>query len=216
MKSILVIGMGRFGTYLAHNLASMGNQVMVVDKDEDIIERLAPHFTDALAGDCAQEEVLKEIGVNNFDVVFVTMGSSFQSSLEVSALAKDLGAKHVVSMSGSEIQSKFLLRNGADEVIYPERDTAERIAVRASANNVFDYIELTPEYSIYEIPPMEAWLGKTIAQCNVRTKYHISILATKQNGVTSLLPPADHLFVPSEHLMVIGRHEDIQRVLKRI
>ena len=117
MKSILVIGMGRFGTYLAHNLASMGNQVMVVDKDEDIIERLAPHFTDALAGDCAQEEVLKEIGVNNFDVGFVTMGSSFQSSLEVSALAKDLGAKHVVSMSGSEIQSKFLLRNGADEVI---------------------------------------------------------------------------------------------------
>ena len=110
MKSILVIGMGRFGTYLAQNLADMGNQVMVVDKDEDIIERLAPRFTDALAGDCSQEEVLKEIGVNNFDVVFVTMGASFQSSLEVSALAKDLGAKHVVSMSGSEIQSKFLLR----------------------------------------------------------------------------------------------------------
>ena len=216
MKSILVIGMGRFGRHLSRKLTELGNEVMVVDEREEAISELVNDVTSAQIGDCTREDVLRSLGVTNFDVCFVCVGSDFQASLEITALLKDLGARRVISKASRDIHAKFLLRNGADEVIYPERDTAERIAVRVSANNVFDYIELTPEYSIYEIPPMEAWLGKTIAQCNVRTKYHISILATKQNGVTSLLPPADHLFVPSEHLMVIGRHEDIQRVLKRI
>lgn len=216
MKSILVIGMGRFGRHLSRKLMELGNEVMIVDEHEEAISELVGDVTSAQIGDCTREDVLRSLGVTNFDVCFVCVGADFQASLEITALLKDLGARRVISKASRDIHAKFLLRNGADEVIYPERDTAERIAVRASANNVFDYIELTPEFSIYEIPPMEAWLGKTIAQCNVRTKYHISILATKQNGVTSLLPPADHLFVPSEHLMVIGRHEDIQRVLKRI
>ena len=216
MKSILVIGMGRFGRHLSRKLTELGNEVMVVDEREEAISELVNDVTSAQIGDCTREDVLRSLGVTNFDVCFVCVGSDFQASLEITALLKDLGARRVISKASRDIHAKFLLRNGADEVIYPERDTAERIAVRASASNGGDYIELRPECSVYAIPPMEAWLGKTIAQCNVRTKYHISILATKQNGVTSLLPPADHLFVPSEHLMVIGRHEDIQRVLKRI
>lgn len=216
MKSILVIGLGRFGRHLCQKFMSLNNEVMIVDRDEAAVTALASEVTSAQIADCTDESVLRTLGVQNFDLCFVCIGTDFQSSLLITVMLKDLGARRVISKASRDIHAKFLLRNGADEVIYPERDTAERIAVRASANNVFDYIELTPEYSIYEIPPMEAWLGKTIAQCNVRTKYHISILATKQNGVTSLLPPADHLFVPSEHLMVIGRHEDIQRVLKRI
>ncbi len=216
MKSILVIGMGRFGRHLSRKLMELGNEVMVVDEDEEIISELMHDVTSAQIGDCTKEEVLRSLGVTNFDLCFVCIGSDFQASLEVTALLKELGARRVLAKASRDIHAKFLLRNGADEVVYPERDMAERLAVRASANNVFDYIELTPEFSIYEIPPMDAWLGKTIAQCNVRNKYHISILAVKQNGETALLPAADHLFTPSEHLMVIGRHDDIQRVLKRI
>ena len=142
MKSILVIGMGRFGTYLALKLTELGNQVMIADKNEDTVNRLAHNFTDAVIGDCSREEVLAEIGINNFDICFVTMGESFQSSLEVTSLLKDMGAKHVVAMSGSEIQSKFLLRNGADEVVYPEKDLAFKTAVRYNADNIFDFIQL--------------------------------------------------------------------------
>ena len=207
MKSILVIGMGRFGTYLAHNLASMGNQVMVVDKDEDIIERLAPHFTDALAGDCAQEEVLKEIGVNNFDVVFVTMGSSFQSSLEVSALAKDLGAKHVVSMSGSEIQSKFLLRNGADEVIYPQKDMALKTAV-----NIFDFIQLDNDNGIFELAIPKEWVGKDVVSANIRKEYNLNVLAVKKGGKETLLAIAGYVFSEDDHVVVAGSFKDVERL----
>ena len=145
MKSILVIGMGRFGTYLALKLTELGNQVMIADKNEETVNRLAHHFTDAVIGDCSREEVLAEIGVNNFDICFVTMGESFQSSLEVTSLLKDMGAKHVVSKSGSEIQSKFLLRNGADEVVYPEKDLAFKTAVRYNADNIFDFINAMDE-----------------------------------------------------------------------
>ena len=138
MKSILVIGMGRFGTYLAKKLSDLGNQVMIADKDEELINRLSPHFVDAIIGDCSREEVLEEIGVDNFDICFVTMGKSFQPSLEVTALLKDMGAKHVVSVSGSEIQSKFLLRNGADEVIYPQMDMVGKDVVSADIRRAYD------------------------------------------------------------------------------
>lgn len=214
MKSILVIGMGRFGTYLAQNLADMGNQVMVVDKDEDIIERLAPRFTDALAGDCSQEEVLKEIGVNNFDVVFVTMGASFQSSLEVSALAKDLGAKHVVSMSGSEIQSKFLLRNGSDEVIYPQKDMALKTAVRYNAENIFDFIQLDNDNGIFELAIPEEWVGKDVVSANIRKEYNLNVLAVKKGGVETVLAIAGYVFAPQDHVIVAGSFKDVERLKK--
>ena len=159
MKSILVIGMGRFGTYLALKLTELGNQVMIADKNEDTVNRLAHNFTDAVIGDCSREEVLAEIGINNFDICFVTMGESFQASLEVTSLLKDMGAKHVVSMSGSEIQSKFLLRNGADEVVYPEKDLAFKTAVRYNADNIFDFIQLGADYGVFEIKVPEEWAG---------------------------------------------------------
>ena len=215
MKSILVIGMGRFGTYLAQNLADMGNQVMVVDKDADIIERLAPRFTDALCGDCAQEEVLKEIGINNFDVVFVTMGSSFQSSLEVSALAKELGAKHVVSMSGSEIQSKFLLRNGADEVIYPQKDMALKTAVRYNAENIFDFIQLDSDNGILELAIPEEWVGKDVVSANIRKEYNLNVLAVKKGGHDTTLALAGYVFTAQDHVVVAGAFKDVQKLKKK-
>ena len=215
MKSILIIGMGRFGHHLAKNFLEHGHDVMIVDADEEKLEDLAPYATSTKIGDCTKEEVLKSIGIRNFDVVFVCIGTNFQSSLEITSLLKENGAKYVVSKATRDIQAKFLLRNGADEVIYPDRDIAEKVAVRYSANHVFDYIELNDEYSIFEIPVAEEWIGKTIREVNFRAKYKVSILGIKMNGNTRLLPMADHEFNDKEHLMVIGRIEDVERLLKK-
>ncbi|MDD2573648.1 MAG: TrkA family potassium uptake protein [Bacillota bacterium] len=216
MKTILVIGIGRFGKHLSRKLIKIGNEVMVVDKDEEKLSELLPLAASAQIGDCTKEEVLRSLGISNFDLCFVCVGSSFQNSLEITSLLKDLGAKYVISKASRDIHIKFLLRNGADEVIDPEKDIAEKLAVRCSANNIFDYIELTKDISIYEIPPAESWIGKSIKEVNFRAKYHVSILATKVDDKISLLPSADYIFRPDEHLMVIGRHSDVERILRLI
>ena len=148
MKSILIIGMGRFGHHLCQNLAALGNDVMVVDQKEEVLEDLLPIVTSAKIGDCTNEAVLRSLGIANFDICFVCIGTNFQSSLEITSLVKELGGRRVISKANRDIHAKFLLRNGADEVIYPDRDIAEKMAMRYSANHVFDYIELTQEYSI--------------------------------------------------------------------
>ena len=215
MKSILIIGIGRFGQHLCTNLVKLGNDVMIVDQNEEKLTELLPIATSAKIGDCTKEEVLKSLGVGNFDVCVVCIGTNFQSSLEITSLLKELGAKYVISRATRNVQAKFLLRNGADEVIYPERDIAEKLAVRVTANHVFDYIEMG-DYGIYEIPPHKDWIGKSIKEVNFRVKYHVSILGTKENGETSLLPPADHIFKEEEHLMVIGKNEDVEFILKHL
>ena len=216
MKSILIIGMGKFGHHLCRNLAELGNEIMIVDQREEVLEDLLPVVTSAKIGDCTNEEVLRSLGVANFDLCFVCIGTNFQSSLEITSLVKEMGAKYVISKANRDIHAKFLLKNGADEVIYPDRDIAEKLAVRHSANHVFDYIELPDDYAIYEIPPLPEWLGKSIREVNFRVKYRVSILGTKKAEAVSLLPPADHIFKADEHLMVIGRGEDVERILKHI
>ncbi len=161
MKTVLIIGLGRFGRHLATRMAKLGNEVMVVDQDAEVVEKLLPIVTDGKIGDCTDEEVLRSLGVNNYDICFVCTGSSFQSSLEITDQLKVLGAKKVISKADRDIQAKFLLKNGADEVVYPNRDIAEKMAVRCSMNNVFDYVELSQGYSIYEIPPLPKWVGRT-------------------------------------------------------
>ncbi|MBM7686720.1 potassium channel family protein [Defluviitalea raffinosedens] len=216
MKSFLVIGIGRFGKHLSRKLVELGNEVMIVDKNEENIRELLPIVTNAQIGDCTKEEVLRSLGIDNYDVCFVCVENDFQSSLEITNLLKDLGAKYVISKSSRDIHTKFLLRNGADEVIDPERNIAEKLAVRCSANHVFDYIGLTDDVSIYEIPPAESWIGRSIKEINFRTKYRVSILATKAGGSISFLPAADHIFKPEEHLLVIGRRNDVEKILKLI
>lgn len=215
MKSILVIGMGRFGKHLCQSLVKNGNDVMAVDENEENLEDILSLVTSAKIGDCTKEEVLKSFGVSNFDICFVCIGTNFQSSLEITSLLKDLGAPYVISKATRDIQAKFLLRNGADEVVYPDRDIAKRIAVKVSTNHVYDYMEMG-EYSIYEIQPLEEWIGRSIKEVNFRVAYNASILGIKQDGHTSLLPDADHRFIKEEHLMVIGKKEDIERILKRL
>ena len=157
MKTVLIIGMGRFGQHLCRKMLKLNNEVMIVDRNEEAMEDLLPLVTNAKIGDCTNEEVLHSLGIGNFDLCFVCIGTNFQSSLEITSLLKEAGAKYVISKATRDIQAKFLLRNGADAVVYPEKDIAERIAVRYSADNVFDYIELDEEYSIYEIPPLREW-----------------------------------------------------------
>lgn len=215
MKSVLIIGLGRFGQHLCRKMAELENEIMVIDVKEENVEAMMPLVTNAQIGDCTNVEVLKSIGVSNFDLCFVCIGTNFQSSLEITSLLKENGAKYVVSKATRDIQAKFLLHNGADEVIYPDRDIAEKVAVRFSASHVFDYIELNEEYSIFEIPVAEEWAGKSIREVNFRAKYKVSILGLKKGENTTLLPMADHEFDRNEHLMVIGKIEDVERLLKK-
>lgn len=216
MKSILMIGMGKFGHLLCMNMAELDNEIMIVDEDEERLSDLLPLVTSAQIGDCTNVEVLKSLGIRNFDVCFVCISGNFQNSLEITSLLKELGASYVVSKAERDIQAKFLLRNGADEVIYPERDIAERAAKKFSSNHVFDYLELTDDYGIYEIPLLREWIGKSIRELNFRVRYQVSILGIKTGEDLNLLPSADHIFEKDQHLMVIGQKRDIDRILHKM
>lgn len=209
MKSILVIGMGRFGKHLAAKMQDMGNDVMIVDKDEELIEQLSSSFTDSYIGDCTNEGVVRSLGINNFDICFVTIGEDFQASLEITALLKDLGAKRIVSKAKRDRQARFLKNVGADEVVYPEREIAEKLAIRCNSNNVFDYIELTDEYAIYEIPVVPSWVAKSIGDTDVRRKYGINIIAVKNGNNLKATPGAEYVFRPDDHMVVIGKAENV-------
>lgn len=215
MKSILIIGMGRFGHHLARNFLENGHDVMVVDEAEERIEDIAPYATSARICDCTSEDVLKSLGVGNFDVVFVCIGTNFQSSLEVTSLVKELGAKKVVSKATRDIQAKFLLRNGADEVIYPDKDIAEKWAERYSLDNIFDFINLQGEFGIYEMPPLKDWVGKSIRESDIAARHKVSILGIKKQyeKEMSVMPSADYVIRDTDHLMVMAGYETAERLL---
>jgi len=208
--------MGRFGRHLSKRLMELGNDVMIVDENEALISELAPSFTDAQIGDCTKETVIRSFGVSNFDACFVAIGENFQSSLEITSLLKENGAKKVISKANTDIQAKFLLKCGADEVVYPEKQLAERLSSIFSADNVFDYVELTPGYAIFEIPILQKWAGHSIVDVNVRSKYKVNILAIKKNGELLPLPGADYIFCENDHIMVMGKNEDVLRLTDKI
>ena len=216
MKSILIIGLGRFGHHLCKNLVKMGNQVMIVDEKESVMDDLLFLATSAKIGDCTKEDVLKSLGVRNFDICFVCIGNNFQNSLEITSLLKEMGAKYVISKANRDVHAKFLLKNGADEVIYPDRDIAEKLAVRHSTNHIYDYVEVTGEYSIFEIPPLAEWIGKSIQELDIRKNYQINILGIKENEKMNLSPEPQHVFSQQEHVMIIGRKDDLNKVLHKL
>ena len=213
MNSFLVIGLGRFGIHLTHKLMELGNEVMVVDQDEERVAKMAPVATAACVGDCQDEQVLASLGVRNFDICVVAIGDDFQSSLETTALLKEYGAPFVVSRAVRDVHAKFLLRNGADDVIYPEKQMANWAAVRYSSDHIFDYVELTKDHSIVETAVPESWMGKTVVELAVRQKYRINILATKRDGVLEALPGPNHCFQPDETMFILGNDKDIQKFL---
>ena len=189
MKSILIIGMGKFGHHLCADLIKNGNDIMVMDKDEAKVRDLIYDVTKVQIGDCTDPQVVKALGINNFDLIFVCIGTNFQSSLEITSLVKEMGGKYVISKANRDVHAKFLLRNGADEVIYPDRDMAERVAKKYSANHVLDYVALNDDYSIYEINPPEGWVGKSIKENNVRQeiqcKYRYSKGSRKESRASA-------------------------------
>lgn len=211
MKTVLIIGLGRFGSTMAMKLHELGHEVMAIDTSEERINAVLPYVTSAQIGDCANEQYMSSLGIRNFDVCVVAIGDNFQSSLEITSLLKDLGAKFVLSRASRDIHAKFLLRNGADQVVYPEKEMAVRSAVRYSSDNIFDYIELTQEHSIYEIPVPDAWIGKSIVDMNVRNKYNITILAIKYSDTLHPLPGASYVFKPDDILVILGANRDINR-----
>ena len=217
MKSVLIIGMGRFGHHLAKNMLELGHDVMIIDSEESRLEDMVPYATSAKIGDGTNPEVLKSLGIGNFDIVFVCIGTNFQSSLEITSLVKEMGARQVVSKATRDIHAKFLLRNGADEVIYPDKDIAEKCAERYSMDNVFDYIELDDDYAIYEIPPLKEWIGKSIRQADIARNYQVTVLGVRDaSGEKRIMPSADYVVDASEHLMVLSERGNMAKLLKRI
>lgn len=212
MKTILLIGLGRFGRHVAMKLHELNHQVMAVDQDEEKVNRILPYVTSAQIGDSTNEEFLASLGVRNFDVCIVAIGDNFQSSLETASLLKEAGAKKVVARAARDIQAKFLLRNGADEVVYPERQIAVWTAIRYSSDNISDYIALGDDHAIFEIQVPYNWVGKTIGQLDVRKRHHVSILAIKQNGHFAMTVITPETCLPANSTMlVLGTNQNVQK-----
>ena len=211
MKSILLIGLGRFGKHVAMHLNNLGHQVMAVDNAEERVEAVLPFVTNAQIGDSTNADFLKSLGIRNFDVCIVTIGNDFQSSLETTSLLKELGAKMVVSRAARDVQEKFLLRNGADEVVYPEKQLAKWTAIRYSADHILDYIELDSDHAMFEIPVPENWAGRSIGQLDVRRKYNINIIGVKKNGKLELSLSPEMVLVSGETMLVLGKNKDRQK-----
>ena len=209
-KTFLVIGTGEFGYYVCKKLYELGYEIMAVDQDEKHIEAVLPYTVNSLIGDATNLEFLKSLGVENFDVCFVTVGDRFQDSLEITSLLKENGAKKVVSRASREIQQKFLLRNGADHVIYPEYEMANWAAIRYSADNILDYIELPGDNSIFEFSVPAHWVGKTILEIDVRKNYHVNIIGLVRNGVLSVEFDPTTVLRKEASIMVTGKDQAIE------
>ena len=214
MKSILLIGINKFGYILAQRLHEAGHQIMAVDKDEERINKVLPIVTDAQIGDSTNEAFLNSLGINNYDVCFVTIGNDFQSSLETTSLLKELGAQLVVSRADRDVQAKFLLRNGADEVMNPEKQVAEWAAIRYGSSHILDYIKLDNDHAIFEVTIPEEWIGKSIGEIDIRRIYEINILGVKEKGTMNLSVTPGTVLHENETLLVLGEHKALQKCFK--
>lgn len=211
MKSILLIGLGRFGRHIAIKLDELNHQVMAVDNNESRVEAVLPYVRNAQIGDATNEDFIRSLGVRNFDICIVAIGDNFQSSLETTSLLKELGAKMVVSRAARDVHAKFLLRNGADEVVYPEKQLASWTAIRYSADHIFDYVELDEEHGIFEISIPDAWIGKTVGELDIRKKYNVNIMALRCNGVLDMNIASETLLGDDQTMLVLGNIKNIQK-----
>lgn len=212
MKSVLLVGLGRFGRHIAEKLYELHHQVMAVDKKEERVDAVLPFVTNAQIGDSTNEDFLMSFGIRNFDLCIVAIGDDFQSSLETTSLLKELGAKLVVSRAAGDVQAKFLLRNGADEIVYPEKQLADWTAIRYSSDHIFDYIELDDDHSIFEVQVPEDWIGKTVGELDIRKKYNMNIMALKQSGRLDLSITPKTRMVQDQTMLVLGETKAVQKV----
>lgn len=214
MKSILLIGIGRFGKHVAEKLNELGHEVLAVDHREDRLSEVLPFVTSGQIGDATNENFLRSIGVDNFDVCIVAIGDNFQNSLETTSLLKECGAKFVVSRASRDVHAKFLLRNGADEVVYPEKQLADWTAIRYSSDHILDYIELDNDFAIFEIKVPGHWIDKSVGRLDIRKKYNINIMAIKSDGKMNMQITPESVFLENQTVLVLGKSHDIQRCFK--
>ncbi len=214
MKSILLIGVGRFGRHIAAQLAQMGHQVMAVDTNEERINEVMPFVTNAQIGDSTNAAFLRSLGVGNFDVCMVTISGNFQNSLETTSLLKELGAKCVVSRAERDVQAKFLLRNGADHIVYPEKQVAKWTAIRYTADHIFDYIEIDEQHAIFEVEVPEGWVGKSIGKLDIRRKFGINILGIKRAGKTDVSVTSETVLAKDETILALGEYKEMQKCFR--
>lgn len=217
MKSMLVIGLGDFGHHLCKQLVRMENEVMAIDKNEKAVDDLSEVVHSRLVADCTSQKVLEKIGVSIFDVCFVCIDSDFQSSLIIVDLLKKLNAKHIVCQTENDTLAEFLIRNGADEIIYPDRDSAVRASVKYSSEHIFDYIDLGGEYSIYKISPVKKWIGKSILDSNIREKDNIYIIGINAaDGTQNFMPSPNTIIKEDDHLIILANEKTMALLLKKM
>ena len=214
MKNILLIGTGRFGRHIAVQLSQLGHQVMAVDISEDRVNDVLPFVTNAQIGDSTNTEVLRSLGIGNFDVCFVTIGGNFQNSLETASLLKELGAKCVVSRAERDVQAKFLLRNGADYVVYPEKQMAKWATIRYTADHIFDYIEIDDRHAIFEVSVPDAWVDKSVGELDIRRKYGVNILGIKHAGKTDVSVTSDTILSKDITILALGEYKALQKCFR--
>ncbi len=211
MKTVLLIGLGRFGRHIASQLSDMGHEIMAVDREEEKINEVLPLVTNAQIGDSTDPAFLRSLGIDNYDLCIVTIGEDFQSSLETTSLLKELGAKTVISRANRDVHAKFLLRNGADEVVYPEKQVAKWAAIRYSSDHILDYIELEDGHAIFEVSVPKGWIGRSIGQIDIRKKYNINIMAIKEDGKLTMAITPDTVLRQEHSLLVLGEYKALQK-----
>ncbi|MBQ7523576.1 MAG: TrkA family potassium uptake protein [Oscillospiraceae bacterium] len=214
MKNILIVGLGRFGKYTAAKLTELGHEVMAIDRREERVNEALDLVTGARIGDCRNEDFLRSLDVPGFDVCIVAIAGDFQSSLEITSLLKELGAKTVVARASSDRQEKLLLKIGADDVIYPQRETAIQTAIRYSSEHVFEYISLGGDYAILEVSVPEKWIGKHVGELDIRKKYGLNILAVKQGDTLDAMIGPQTALPADARLLVLGDFERLRACFK--
>lgn len=214
MKNVLLIGLGRFGRHVAMHLNDLGHQVMAVDSDEERVNKVLPYVTNAQIGDSTDADFLRTLGIGNYDVCIVTIGGNFQNSLETASLLKELGARLVVSRAERDVQAKFLLRNGADEIVYPEKQVAKWTAIRYTADHILDYIEIDDSHGIFEVDVPSEWIGKSVGQLDIRRKYNINIMAIRHGDKTDISFSPDVVLSGDFTLLVVGELKALQKCFR--
>ncbi|MDK2798594.1 MAG: trk/ktr system potassium uptake protein [Clostridiales bacterium] len=215
MRSFVVLGAGRFGESVAKTLYESGYEVLAIDQSEEIIQELSDYVTHAVVGDVTDENVLKSLGVRNFDVALVAIGGNMESSILVTLLLKEMGVKYILAKAQNALHAKVLSRVGADRVIFPERDMGIRVAYNLVSTNVLDFIELSPDYSIIEITVPQQWEGKSLRELNIRANYGINIMAIKNGTQINISPKADDVIKHDDILVLIGSNEDLNKLEKK-
>ena len=211
MKNILLIGLGRFGKHIAMQLNEMGHEIMAVDINEERVNRILPFVTNAQIGDSTDASFLESLGIGNFDICFVTIGGSFQNSLETTSLLKELGANLLISRAERDVQEKFLLRNGADRVVYPEKQVAKWASIRYADDHILDYMEVDASHAIFEVAIPDEWIGRSVGELDIRRRYNINILAVKKEREVSVTISVDTVLEADSTLLVLGDYKAIQK-----